>query len=205
MVRVSGREVASDEDLRSFYRERIRSFGFSSQGMFYHDTEQHKRKLLAVSKATSAVLNSYPCVRAVLDIGCGYGELLRYLPACPSYLGIDLVPEFVSEAEVWYPKLGFITKNIFDGDAPEGDLSILAGVLSSVPDPAKLLARVLSLSKYASIFDVTIEGRLPHHFLDLNRFRGQVVEEIVSRASFVVDYTADEGASWVLFVVRRIS
>jgi 2-polyprenyl-3-methyl-5-hydroxy-6-metoxy-1,4-benzoquinol methylase len=53
--------------------------------------------------------------RAVLDIGCGFGDFAGYLTrrigAAFNYTGIDLVPEFISEARVRnaYPTTTYLT------------------------------------------------------------------------------------------------
>jgi len=44
----------------------------------------------------------------VLDIGCGTGELLAYLPPAIEYLGYDVSPEYIATARPRFPRAEFV-------------------------------------------------------------------------------------------------
>ncbi len=47
---------------------------------------------------------------SVLDVGCGYGRLLRLLPKCwrGDYAGLDLSPDFIRLAQLFHPDRKFL-------------------------------------------------------------------------------------------------
>ena len=71
--------------------------------------------------------------KSVLDVGCGFGDILPYIEQKTNkfeYLGIDITPEFISEARKKYPGYAFI-----EGDWMElfnkHDVVICSGVLNN--------------------------------------------------------------------------
>jgi len=84
----------------------------------------------------------------VLDIGCGTGANLRFLPAGVGYWGVDSNPYMLNYARAEAKRLGRRAA-LVHGDAaqlafPNGsfDAVIATLVLCSVPDPARVLAEV---------------------------------------------------------------
>lgn len=198
---LSGKHIFSNEDLSSAYREQIQRFGFSAECMYYRSNEQHTKKLTALAGAIGGV--SPECKRTILDVGCGYGALLDVADIeRGSYLGIDIVPEFVVEAVKSHPGYSFAMKDAFSADLKQADTCLLAGVLSSAVEPEKLLRRVLELTRRRIIFDISMIERFPISFTDLNKTTVQNVERILSESGFVVESVIDTGATWVMLVGR---
>lgn len=74
----------------------------------------------------------------ILDIGCGTGFILDYLPGRIEYTGIDYSPEYINHARREYGERGtFIQGDITDvADTPMGpfDGAIAIGLLHHLPD-----------------------------------------------------------------------
>lgn len=69
---------------------------------------------------------------SVLDVGCGMGELYRFLlrnEIETDYHGIDLVPEFIDQARNSFPEADFSVGDIFDLFQPS-DFVLASGALS---------------------------------------------------------------------------
>jgi len=200
---LGGSPVRSDDELRDLYRSRLSVMGYCSELMFYQDLRHHEEKLSAIAAQMNRAESEG--AQSVLEIGCGYGELLRfYEPNC-SYLGIDLVPEFVAEACRRYPMRRFLVKNAFDQDVLPCDICVLPGVLSSVPESTRLLKRAISLARQTAIFDVTLDGRLPAGYPDLHRWQSASVREVLTDGGVTSLSMIDSGRSWVVFVAKKDS
>lgn len=71
---------------------------------------------------------------SILDVGCGYGHLKKYLDDRYyniSYTGIDFMPEFIAFAAKTYeniPNTTFIRKDFSEGDLPYADYIFASGV-----------------------------------------------------------------------------
>jgi SAM-dependent methyltransferase len=78
--------------------------------------------------------------KSILDIGCGFGDLLGYLRANrirpSSYLGIDCVEQIISVAQTRYPDARFFSSDV--SDLPEHELFdyVFASGIFFLSDPA---------------------------------------------------------------------
>jgi trans-aconitate methyltransferase len=198
-VRLAGCEVRTLTELRELYAQRIALYGFTSQAMFYRTRGQHARKL----RAFASLVTQLPEGASLLDVGCGYGELLNFVNPRGSYLGIDLVEQFVLEARRRHPDRRFVIGDVFNGEVARHDWVLLLGVLSSVPDPMGLLVRSTRLARRGVLFDISLESRMPANFHDLFRWTPRMVVELMSTLPFAVTGTCDLGESWVLFRAER--
>jgi SAM-dependent methyltransferase len=73
----------------------------------------------------------------ILDLGCGPGELLAYLPGGVSYLGVDISPDYIARAREQYGtraefRVGDATA--FDPGDDRFDLVLAFGVLHHLDD-----------------------------------------------------------------------
>ena len=200
-VALAGTLVQNSRELVALYKNQIRRLGFTGRAMFYASEDAHSDKLRTHAKALDrhAVGGA-----AVLDLGCGYGELLRhYCPPGP-YVGVDMVPEFVAEARRRYPAREFILGDVLSVHAPvRSDWVVLAGVLSSVPEPAALLSAAAGVARAGLVFDITLTERLPVEFKELNRLsRAEVLQALETTGLEIVE-VEDIGSSWILFVCAR--
>ena len=84
-------------ELRARYLERYREFGVDRRTLGWNKDCQGARFAAAIEQCSADDL------RAVLDVGCGFGDLLAFLRQrgwTGSYFGIDLVPELITEARL---------------------------------------------------------------------------------------------------------
>lgn len=75
----------------------------------------------------------------LLDIGCGPGDLVRYLNDV-EYLGVDPSADYVRAAKARYPHARFVCSEIADHPLAPGtfDLAVAAGVLHHLDDTEAL-------------------------------------------------------------------
>jgi len=100
----------------------------------------------------------------VLDLGCGHGDILPYLNgrfSNISYLGVDLLPEFVEEANRRHGHLAnarFVLTDFLTGVLPEVDVVIACGSLNykteNVLHPLQAIERMWELARRGVAFNV---------------------------------------------------
>lgn len=194
-----GKAVENHDQLCEMYREEVKLHGFTHSSMFYSTPEQHIIKLSSLARLVSISLSEQGAEELV-DIGCGYGELLNYLkvPQSVAYTGLDISPEMISAARLAHPWARFVlvNQNIQSFLCKQGCIC-MCGVLNSTPDPYELLESTLSGSTKTVIFDVVIEGRLPPSFSDLNRFRDQDITNFIESNGYHISSRLDAGHCWV--------
>ncbi len=121
----------------------------------------------------------------VLDIGCGTGELLAYLPEGVDYHGWDISAAYIAAARQRFGARGAFTSGVLtDADvtsAPPFDIVIASGVLHHLDDDearhfARLACRaVRGGGRFASIDPVHAPGQHPVARYLIARDRGQHV------------------------------
>lgn len=169
--------VEDDSQLIELYKDRVNNLGFSSEALLYTSNIPHIAKMTQIARIVTRLVSEGDA--STLDVGCGYGSLVEHLPRHIRYTGIDLVPEFVFEARRRHRNLCFLVGDVEVVGKVMFDVVIIAGVLSSVPEPRNLLSRAIKRSKKFIVFDLTIGERLRKGYEDLNRWS---VAEAVSMA-----------------------
>ena len=129
-LRLSGQEVRTVAQLRAIYQERIATYGFSGKIMVYPSEAQRRGKITQFGALLQEVVNAKD---SLLDIGCGYGSLVRVLPHCTN-LGIDIVPEFINHAKQQYRSMDFQLMDVREC-LGQYEWCVLAGVVNSSPEP----------------------------------------------------------------------
>ena len=79
--------------------------------LFYRSREHQTLQFQAVAKHLPAT------PQHLLDVGCGYGDFIPYLPSGYTYEGIDTNPHVIESAQHLYPEHSFrCTDEITDAD-----------------------------------------------------------------------------------------
>ena len=115
VIKIEKRNI---KDLKKFYQKKFIKYGATLNGVGWSkkikSTNRYKTLLKIIMQ--DKINKNY----SLLDVGCGYGELVNYLPKNKNYTytGIDLVEEMISYAkkknqkENFTFKVGNILKNI---------------------------------------------------------------------------------------------
>ena len=100
--------------IRQRYQARLDEHGPSAKALGWYKG----RQILRMQTLTS--LYDFRG-KSVLDIGCGFGDLLKYLPHDITYKGVDLMPDFVEVARSRFTPI----KKMEDLSLLQSDLYIL--------------------------------------------------------------------------------
>jgi len=100
--------------------------------------------------------------KTILDVGCGTGNLIPYLLAkCDnfSYRGIDIMSEFISQANTSYPGFNFAVADFWAKEYQEtADIVVTCGTLNfAILDIGKrkeMVKKMFEQSKVATIFNM---------------------------------------------------
>lgn len=196
---LGGSAVETYRDVVETYRNRHDQLGSVAESFFYRSREQQARKLAEIGSLVRRLVSPRD---SVLDVGCGFGDLHRHLPPC-IYSGIDVVPEFVSEAARRVPAGRFVVGNVMHHRS-RYDWVIAACVLSSVPDPDEVLERCWHLARVGVCFDLIDKDKVPAEFGDLHKFDTAETEERLRQELGRV-VTRDRATSWTSFLVLKSS
>lgn len=115
---------------RKRYSDRLAKFGEDPRTLGW-DTRENQRL-----RFESALALVNPRGKAVLDVGCGFADLLTLLEstdrAPKSYLGVDINPDLLAVAAKKHPKAAFEARNLFDAPyaKPVADVAFMSGVLN---------------------------------------------------------------------------
>jgi len=106
------------------HREKLRKHGFTPPALGWTKGKQDVR--------FSVLLDCFEIKgKTILDIGCGFGDFLKYLPENTQYIGLDIVSEFIEEARTRYANCEtarFYHSDFLDDDFKESaDIAIASG------------------------------------------------------------------------------
>lgn len=111
------------------YRRNFNKYGVSPKALKWKDTHAQDRRLKEIVKDIDFEGKS------VLDVGCGFGDLIPYISAKTDnfkYTGIDIVPEFIEFAKSKYPQHEFQALDYFSKPTSETyDIVISSGTLNN--------------------------------------------------------------------------
>jgi len=124
--------------------------------------------------------------RSVLDVGCGYADLKAFLDRTApdvTYLGLDQMPEFVSEAQARYqddPRATILQADFTTAVLPEMDYVLASGALayrSADPDfHLQVIERMWAATRRGLAFNMLRKEVFPEHPLLVGHDRDRVVD-----------------------------
>ena len=94
------------KNLKKFYKKKFIMYGPKLEGVAWTNTNKSKKRYKTLLKVIKFTNNKKKL--SLLDVGCGYGELTKYLPKNKElkYFGIDIVEEMII-----YSKNAYKNKN----------------------------------------------------------------------------------------------
>ncbi len=141
----------------------------------------------------------------LLDVGCGYGDLKGYLDQIYSdftYIGIDQMPEFISEAKKRYdgcPATYFFQTDFSAVDFPEVDYVIASGALGyrcQNPDfYFEMIRKMYTAAGRAAAFNMLDAACFPEDDLLIGHKFEKVVQfcnELSHRFEVISGYLVDD-------------
>lgn len=118
-----------NEKIKKIYQEKYKKYGVDPKSLCWHQkgaAHQRFRQFWAEIDFNG---------KSVLDVGCGFGEMAKFLHkryVGVSYTGVDIVPEFIEEAKKLYPFYEFSVRDYFSNPiAQKFDIVLASGVLNS--------------------------------------------------------------------------
>jgi len=186
------------EDMLDAYRKRIAEHGLKHKALFYPNEELHTIKLAHISRIINILIMPED---SVLDVGCGMGDITIFMPPC-NYKGIDIVSEFIEEAQKRYPGLRFECGNLMDVNE-KFDWVILLGMMGTVPMPEQLLQKSWGLATKGLIVD----------FIDTQKYQGYLNSyDLGNCTNFFLSLGAQQihlyptpRTNWTFYVVQKRS
>ena len=109
-------EGRSQQRVASFFRLHLQLHGPNWRGLGWQSQRSQRRRFAVLSEVG-------PLANArVLDIGCGVGDLYKYLlrrriPV--TYTGFDILPEMIAHARRRYPEAHFEARDVLQGLGPQ--------------------------------------------------------------------------------------
>ena len=100
-------------NLKSYYQKKFKKHGPVLKGVGWSENKKSKKRYLTVIKLLDQIADKKKTY-SLLDIGCGYGELIKYLPKKYklTYRGIDIVKDMIKYAKKKHNKKMMTFQNI---------------------------------------------------------------------------------------------
>lgn len=111
------------------YKDNYKKFGTSPKALSWSSLGASHQRFRAIWKEID--FNN----KTVLDVGCGFGEMAKFLRKRyegVKYTGVDIVPEFIEEAKKNHSYYKFYEKDYFNNPIDEKfDVVMASGTLNS--------------------------------------------------------------------------
>jgi SAM-dependent methyltransferase len=119
----------NSQKIKKFYQDRYKKHGVTPQSLLWKQrgaAHQRFRQMWAEIDFNN---------KSVLDVGCGFGEMAGFLKKRykgVSYTGVDIVPEFISQAKNFHPDCEFVERDYFNDPMKEKfDMVMASGTINS--------------------------------------------------------------------------
>ena len=163
-----------------YHRHRIRTYSEgTAKALGWRGPESQTRRF----EVLAGVGDLRGC--SVLDVGCGHADLKAFLDRTApdvTYLGLDQMPEFVTEAQARYqddPRATILQADFTTATLPEVDYVLASGALAyRCSDPEfhlRMIERMWTVARRALGFNMLRKEVFPEHPLLVGHDLDQVV------------------------------
>lgn len=125
----------SFDHIAQYYEDLIRKYGHDPRACDYGLVESQAIKFRVLSEATDL------SGKSILDVGCGFADYFRYLSKNfdnIKYVGVDITPGMIAEAQKLAPTIDLRCANILDWDSKElFDVITANGIFYLIKDDPK--------------------------------------------------------------------
>lgn len=147
------------ENLNTKIYDDYYSFGWED-GWLLKDKKFNFGNLFKITEITEIPLDN--C--SILDIGCGTGDLLYFLPDSVKYTGIDIYKPALRIAKEKYPRANFRYGNILNIKLSKFDYVFCSGALSAnIGDNyfflEKVVKKMYKICKYGLAFNILTDEK----------------------------------------------
>ena len=142
-------------DTDTFYRNALARYGHNAQGAHWESSRSQEVRFAVLRRLLPADLSALTLV----DVGCGLGDLFRYLEvlgACPGgYLGIDVVAPMVEIARRRTGREVLLLDALCD-PLPRADYYLCSGAMNTLTreETRQFIERCLAASSVGFIFNL---------------------------------------------------
>lgn len=186
------------EQMKDSYMSRFMQFDYSSKTLFYSDNRLHVDRLKQVSILLRELIKPED---GLLDVGCGYGDVIPYLPYC-RYCGVDIIEDFVSEAQRRYPSHEFRVANLLFFEEKFDWLGMF-GIMGTMPQPEEVLLKAVSLCRKGLLVDFIDACKYSG---DLNRYDlGQCAQYLIESGMRQAHVITTPDHPWTFIVALKDS
>lgn len=195
-----------------YHRHRIAEYGIETvEALGWKEDESQQKRFDVIS----SVGDLSGC--SVLDIGCGRGDLKAYLDrryAAITYIGVDQMPEFITDARRRYEGMVdtfFYLSDFTTAALPPVDYVIACGAMGyRCEDPhffLELISRLFASATKALAFNMLDATRFPEHQLLVGHDREKVLAHCKTLSPFVKLVTGylDDDFTVFMYADRRVS
>ncbi|MFC1749753.1 class I SAM-dependent methyltransferase [Pseudomonadota bacterium] len=200
-------ELIEKATIIHYHRHRIKEFGDKTvKSLGWKGDISQSKRFEVISQL--ADLNE----SSIMDLGCGRGDLRAFLGEQFkdfAYIGIDQMPEFITEANSLYgalPDTFFYQTDFTTVELPQVEYVIASGALGyrcSKPNfYNEMIARMYSSAKRALAFNMLDIASFPDHPLLIGHDRGEVLsfcQALSPRVELIEDYLDDD---FTIFMYR---
>ena len=139
----------------SFYKESIKEFGISAQGVHWNSKYTQYKRFEIITKLIKKEIKG----SSLVDIGCGFGEYYNYLEnnhkIPDKFIGIDCEIDMIDISKKRFPNLKFYTKNALFDELLVADYYICSGAMNilTINEVEIFIARCFKYSKKGFVFN----------------------------------------------------
>ncbi len=152
--------INAQKALVNFYREHYEQHGRGPRALDMADRNSQDSRFAVLAGVLPPGGEKF----SVLDVGCGFGDLLEFLnkKGCSvEYTGIDILPDFIDEAKKSWPEAEFISGDFLEMEFDKKfDYVLCSGTLNVLlaDSPAwtrEMIAKMAACASGALAFNMT--------------------------------------------------